>query len=152
MFYYEPYIIVIIIVAILLILEYPLLKTFLIDEDSSKLKSKRAIPKKKTVKRAPKQKTTKQKIPKQKTTKQKKIKKSKIKQAPTPTTSAATIIANQEDIRKLELQIKSINTMIQNIDIKFRNGEISQAKYYEKKSFLAEKLGGLNGQLEQFKG
>lgn len=121
-----------------------------------------------SVYRSPYQRTRAPKPPKPKKVKQPKVKKPKkvkeprkikepVKAAaiPSPATPApaptATDAQRLTKIKQVQHQIASVNSMIKNIDTQFQSGGITQEEYMQKKSFLAEKLGGLQAELDQLR-
>lgn len=88
--------------------------------------------------------------------KEKKKKAKKIKQktpkAETPEikqkTPVATSGTGSQQENALKMKINSVRSMIRDLENKYQSGNITREVYIDKKSYLMEKLGNLQGQLE----
>jgi hypothetical protein len=54
-------------------------------------------------------------------------------------------------IKQLQQQVATLNSMIRSLDIQVQSGDITQTAYLEKKNFLAVKLGTLQKRLSQLR-
>ena len=110
-----------------------------------------APPRQKVPKQPKPKKVKEQKIKEPKKVKEpKRVKEPKPTKAPAPA-ATATDAQTITKIKQIQHQIASVNSMIKNIDTQFQSGAISQSEYMQKKSFLSEKLGGLQAELDQLR-
>ncbi len=142
----SPSITLVVITIILIVFLFSILKLVFNFFDTNPRATRSAAPRIQKTPRPPKPK----KVKEQKIKEPKKVKEPKAVKSPAPSASAADAQTITK-IKQIQHQIASINSMIRNIDTQFQSGSISQQEYMQKKSFLSEKLGGLQAELEQLR-
>ena len=144
------------IVAVIILVGIVIKNFYFMDLKMHDLYSAKSQPRQKTSK-PPKPKKVKEpkrvKQPK-KAKEPKRVKQPKSSQPKAKAPASSSSITDAQRLTKIKQtqhQIASIHSMIRNIDTQFQAGSISQQEYLQKKSFLSEKLGGLQAELDQLR-